>query len=74
MKPPARLILKGDHDNILTLAPLERTGLMDSATLQEFDFRLLKQRNLVRCLVAEPAGKLEDTFVYLPGAAVWFAF
>jgi len=69
---PARIILKGNHGNVLTLAPLETTRPILPETLKEFDLRLPLQRNLLRYVATEPKGRFENVFGSLIGAGFWF--
>jgi hypothetical protein len=69
---PARLTLRGDHDNVLTLAPLEITQPISATALNEFDFGPLVQRNLVRIEEVPFSGRLGTALMGLLGVAFWF--
>jgi len=70
---PARIILKGNHGNVLTLAPLETTRPILPETLKEFDLRSPLQRNLLRYVATEPKGRFESVFRSFIGVGFWFA-
>lgn len=69
---PNRLVLMGDHGNVLTLAPLETTQPLDPTTLNEFSLQPLAQRNLLRWLKTEPQGKFDSILGSVRGIAFWF--
>src|SRR5437016_4372797 len=71
---PRHLVLKGKDNNILTLAPLERTAPLVPSTLGAFDFQLLQQQNILRVLPLDLTSRVENLTSILIGLGFVLAF
>jgi len=70
---PKRLILRGNNNRILTLAPLETTEPLGEANIAAFDFRILQYQNMIRIVESDVTSTRETLVSFVIGAAFLWA-
>ena len=69
---PKRLILKGDGDSVIELAPLERTDPLKATVLKSFNLEPLIQQNLLRRVPFRSKCRLDAGAYAVLGLALLF--